>query len=351
MFNKNLKYYRLKKSMTKKELAEKVNLSPMAISNYENGNRKPDMEQLNKLARVLNVNISDFLAVRNDKVEFHHGDFRKNSTLSNTQQEYIREAVEEYCNRFMTIIEILGGEVLPSSPATGILQLSGDSEKDALNLRKHLNLAVDGPIDNLTEILENKGILIYSFEIKNDKFSGINGFVSGRPYIVINNNMSPERNRSTIAHELAHLMFEWPEEMQDKKIEDFATAISGAFLFSKTDAIRELGIRRTSVSKDMLLVAKEYGISMFLLIKRAHLIKIISDRVAKDFYIMASKAGWRKNEPTQIERERPALFEQLVYRAINENDISVQKGAELLKVPYDEIVSKCCFNEDFEWNM
>ncbi len=66
---------------------------------------------------------------------------------------------------------------------------------------------------------------------------------------------------------------------------------------------------------------------------------------------MASKAGWRKNEPTQIERERPALFEQLVYRAINENDISFQKGAELLKVPYDEIVSKCCFNEDFEWNV
>ncbi|KLU59275.1 hypothetical protein CEB3_c42610 [Peptococcaceae bacterium CEB3] len=347
MFSKNLKYYRLKNAMSKKELAEQVNVSSMAISNYENGKRKPDMELLKRMANVLGVRVSDFLAVRNNKLLFCHGEFRKNFALSVAQQEYVRESVEEYLNRFMTIVEILGGDVLPDAPVTNVLQLSCDSERDAELLRKHLNLAIDGPIDNLTEILENKGILVYICEINNDRFSGMNGLVNGRPYIVVNRNMSPERNRSTIAHELSHLMFKWPDNMADGKIEEIATAISGAFLFPKSDAIRELGIRRTIISiisKDILLVAQEYGISMYLLAKRAQLLGIISAGSAKEFYIAASSAGWRKNEPVRVEKEKPTLFEQLVYRAINENDISMQRGAELLKIRYDEIVSHCCFS-------
>lgn len=351
MFSKNLKYYRLKKAMSKKQLAEHINVSPMAISNYENGKRKPDMELLKQMANVLGVRVSDFLAIRNDKLVFCHGDFRKNSTFSDTLQEYVRESVEEYFNRFMTIIGILGEYVLPDSPTTSVLSLTGECEVDAYMLRKHLNLAVDGPIDNLIEILEDRGILVYICEIDNDKFSGMNGFINERPYIVVNKNMSPERNRSTIVHELSHLMFIWPDNMEDSNIEELATAISGAFLFPKTDAIRELGIHRTSISKDMLLVAQEYGISMFLLVKRAQLSGIVTASTAKDFYIAASKAGWRKDEPVRIAKEHPTLFEQLVYRAINENEISVQRGAELLKTPYDEIVSHCCFREDGRWNI
>ncbi len=345
MFSKNLKYYRLKNKMTMKELAEQIDMTSMAVSNYESGKRKPDMEVIKQMAKALGVRVSDFLAVRNQNLVFYHGEFRKNSKLSVSQQDYVRESVEEYFNRFMTIVEILGGEVLPDAPATTVLKLSNDSESDAQLLRQHLNLAIDGPIDNLTEILENKGILVYFCDIDNDKFSGMNGFVNDRPYIVVNNNMSPERNRSTIIHELSHLMFEWPDIIEDSRIEEVATAIGGAFLLPKTDAIRELGIRRTAVSKDMLLVAQEYGISMYMLVMRAQLSGIITTSTARDFYIAASSAGWRKNEPVRIKKESPILFEQLVYRAVNENEISIQRGAELLRTTYDEIVSHCYFSE------
>lgn len=345
MFSKNLKYYRLKKDMSKKELAEKVNISPMAISNYETGKRRPDMEILKKIANVLGVRVADFLAVRNEKLVFCHGEFRKSTTLSVAQQEFIRESVEEYFERFLSIVEILGGEVLPDAPVTHELNLSGDIERDAQSLRKHLCLAPEGPIGNLIELMENKGILVYMCKIANDQFSGLNGLVNGRPYIMINEDMSPERNRSTIVHELSHFMFKWPDDMDEKQVEKSVTSISGAFLIPRADAIRELGIRRTAVSKDMLLVAQEYGISMYMLVKRARLSGIISESVERQFYIDASKAGWRKNEPVRIEKENPILFEQLVYRAINENEISIQKAAELLKIQYNEIVTRCCFSE------
>ena len=339
MFSKNLKYYRLKNHLTKKALADKAHISAMAITNYENGSRQPSMAILSTLAEVLGVRISDFLAVRNERLIFQHAEFRKASSLSQMQQEFVKESVEEYLSRFMTVVEVLGGDVLPDAPACHALPLSGDNEKNAVELRKHLGFAPDGPIEDLIGKLENKGILVLECHIDNPKFSGMNGFVDGRPYIVLNPDMSAERNRSTAIHELAHLMFDWPDEMADKTIEEQATGIGGAFLFPRNDAIRELGIKRTAVTKDMIMVAKEYGISMMLLVTRARLCGILSEAAAKNFYITASRAGWRTSEPSRIDPEHPTLFKQLVYRAVNEEEISVQRGAELLQRPYTEILS------------
>lgn len=345
MFSQNLKYYRLKNNMKKKDLAEKVNVTPMTISYYESGKRKPSMDILKELAAVLGVRISDFLAVRNQNLVFSHGDFRKTSTLSKGQQEYVRESVEEYFSRFMTVVEILGGDVLPDTPACHVLALSTDDEENAKAMRRHLDLSAEGPVDDLIGRLEDKGILVYELQMDGSKFSCMNGFVSGRPYIAYNPEMSTERNRSTIAHELAHLMFVWPEDMEQSEIELKATSISGAFLFPSEDARRELGLRRRSISNDMTAVAAEYGISMMLLAKRAQVLEIVSDSAYKDFCIRASKMGWRNNEPSRIPVEKPRLFAQLVGRAVNEEDISLQRGAELLKVSYEQIVQLCCFSE------
>lgn len=129
----------------------------------------------------------------------------------------MRESVEEYFSRFYTAVELLGGEVLPEAPECHVLSLVGNIEDDANAMRKHLGIAEDGPVNDLITTLENKGILVYVCDIEGNKFSGMNGFVNDRPYIIINGRMSPERNRSTIAHELAYLVFAWPEHMDEKR--------------------------------------------------------------------------------------------------------------------------------------
>ena len=147
MFSKNLKYYRLKKGLTKKALADKANVSPMAITNYESGKRKPDMDTLKSLAEALEGRVSDFLVMRSETIKFSHGEFRKNLTLSQSQQEFVRESVEEYFDRFMTAVDILGGEVLPDAPSCHVLELSADDEGNAALLREHLGFSKDGPIE------------------------------------------------------------------------------------------------------------------------------------------------------------------------------------------------------------
>ena len=346
MFSKNLKYYRLKNNMSKSELASLVHVSPMSISHYESNKRRPDIKLIQELAKVLGVSVSDFLSKRNENLNFVHGEFRKGSKLSVRQQEYIRESVEEYMSRFFSIVEILGGEVLPKAPAGHGLKLSGDEEEDARHLREYLHISDAGPVGNLVELMENIGILVLFLDIENDAFSGMNGLVNDRPYIVINKKMLTERIRSTIVHEISHFIFQWPDDMAEKDIENRATAISGAFLLSKEDARRELGIRRSAITNDMLLICKEYGISMYMLVKRASISGIITDRTAKDFYIKAAGNGWKKHEPTRIEPEEPQLFSKLVFRAVCENEISVQKGAELLGSSYEYVENQCSAQGD-----
>ena len=341
MIGKNLKYYRLKNNMTMKELADLVHISPMAISHYEKEERKPDMPTIKNLAKALNVRVTDFLANRDSNLVFCHEEFRKNNKMSAKQQEYVREEVEEYFGRFYQTVNILGGEVLPAYPELHSLELSDSAEENASKMRAKLELSKDGPIGGLIEILEHKGILVYLCDIGNDDFSGMNGTVNGRPYIIINKKMNPQRIRSTIAHEMAHLMFKWPDNKSDKETENMADAISGAFLFPTSDMIRELGVRRSAVTNDMIEVCKEYGISMYMLVKRANDRGIINDYIAKNFYINANKAGWRKNEPPRAKDEEPRLFYQLVYRAVTENEITAQKGAELLHESYEKVVNDC----------
>lgn len=339
MLEKNLKYYRLMRYMSMKDLAKACDLTPMAISNYESGKRKPDMETIKKLADALGVYVADFLASRKGNLVFVHKEFRKHSSMSKTQQEYIQASVEEYFNRFFDAVDCLGGDPLPLPPVCHKLERSGDYEQDALKLRKSLGLQEEGPIDELVGILENKGILVLELEIENDRFSGINGFVNQYPYIAVNSSMRSERKRTTLLHELAHLMFIWDENVDN---ESEATAIAGATLIPQGDLLRELGIRRTRVTKDMTLVCKEYGVSMSLLITRASKVGIISDSLAKEFYSWANKVNLRKNEPLRVKtEEKPMLFNQLVYRAVNEEGVSIQRGAELLQIPVSEMEDFC----------
>ncbi len=336
MLGRNIFLYRLKKGLSKKELATATGIPLKDITRYEQNQRIPDLATTRKIANALGTNLAALMASVSDTHHFQHGEYRKNSNLTKKNQTLICASVEDYFNRFLSVSDILGQEVLRDAPLCHSIIPTMDPEKDAGKLREILGFSQEGPIPNLIDALENKGILIFQLNIENDRFSGMNGFVDSRPYIVINSNMTAERQRSTLVHEIAHLFFTIPEK-DDSVWEKHMTAVSGAFLFPEDDAINELGTKRTDVTSDMAMVAKEYGISLQMVAKRAQMLGILSDSAYKRFNIMLSQGGGRKNEPSRIEAEKTSLFKQLVLRAIGEEEISFSKGAELLQIPLTEM--------------
>ena len=51
----NIKNLRIKKGLTRQDLAKELNVSDSTISRYENNKREPNIEMLNKIAEILNV--------------------------------------------------------------------------------------------------------------------------------------------------------------------------------------------------------------------------------------------------------------------------------------------------------
>ncbi|HDM71002.1 MAG TPA: LexA family transcriptional regulator [Thermotogales bacterium] len=66
IFGKRLRLLRERNNMSQRELAEKLGLSTMAISNYELGKREPDVDTIMKLARIFNVSVAYLLGEVDD---------------------------------------------------------------------------------------------------------------------------------------------------------------------------------------------------------------------------------------------------------------------------------------------
>ncbi|PFY08596.1 helix-turn-helix domain-containing protein [Bacillus toyonensis] len=63
MIGENLRKLRKQNNLTMKELGKKLNLAESTISGYENGNRKPDYDTLNRFADFFEVS-TDYLLGR-----------------------------------------------------------------------------------------------------------------------------------------------------------------------------------------------------------------------------------------------------------------------------------------------
>ena len=65
-----LRVYRCRKHMSRKELAECINVTPATIGNYENDVTTPDIYRLMDLADALDVTVSMLMHGREDEQEF-----------------------------------------------------------------------------------------------------------------------------------------------------------------------------------------------------------------------------------------------------------------------------------------
>lgn len=341
MIGNNIKFYRLIKGLSQAKLATAVGVSKMAISNYETDKRIPDYNTLGKLSDTLGVPFSRLLANGDSGLIIKHGSFRKQSAMSKMRQQIIFETIDRHIAKIYEVVSFIGDFSLP--PVLSYERKPFNNYDSAGSyLRQTLNISSNGPVGNIIDILENHGFIICPINYDGRDFSGNSGFVNNRPYIAINITMPPERQRFTLIHELAHLVFVFKDEQNQEQLVD---SIAGAFLFPRDDVIRELGPKRRDIRGDLRNIQREYGISMASIIMRAFQTKVIN----KDTYMITMKwmsaNGLQKNENSKIPMEKTHLLEQLISRAVGEDEVSISKAAELLELPLLD-VRKLCYGAD-----
>jgi len=320
-----IKQARKANNMSLRNLAEKAEISAMAISKYERDLDTPSSGVLLRLAQALGVSI-DFL-FRPQTKSVHLQAYLKHAALGVKEQEAIRMRIQEWLERYLEVESFFPDEVrtisLPSYKIHSIEQV----EDVALALRENWNLGLD-PIGNLTQLFEDQGIkvgMVSGFE----HFDVGTFLADGVPVIVSKAELPGDRQRFNLGHELGHLILEVDKALDPESV---CHRFVGAFLVSAQAVRFELGSRRTTLDMNELYILKhKYGLSMQAWIFRARDLGIVSENTATRLFQRFRANSWHRREPGDgIPAEIPLRMKRLIYRALAEDLMSRSRAQELL---------------------
>ena len=335
IFGNRLRTARKMAGLSMNDLVKKMGriVTKQAISKYEAGKMKPASKILIQLASALDVKPEYFF--RNTKIEISKIHFRKRANLPAKIKESLKEKTIDFLERYIELENILGIQKKFKNPVkNSVINDIRDVEKASLEVRDKWKIGLS-PITNLLELLEENGIKI--FEVNNiDDFDGLSASLKNIHVIVINNSLPTDRIRFTAAHELAHILCEFPKESQKEKL---CHAFAGAFLLPKASLEKELMRKREHISLWELEEIKQiYGISIQAIVKRAQVLGIVSDFYFRNFQAMLNQKGWKKEEYVEYKgREAAKRFKQLLHYAISEEIITLSRGAELANIRLSEL--------------
>lgn len=328
--------------LTLRDLAADVGVSAQAISKYERNLDVPGSKVLIQLARALGVSVEFFLRPKSfSKIDVK---FRRHKSLSSKGKNTILSRVSDWLERYLEIEGILSedgsglGFELPLGFPREVKSFR-DVETAAEDLRGAWGFGM-GPIENLTDLLEAKGLKVVSMDadVKFDACTFQAEDDIAVIAIVARADAPGDRQRFSMAHELGHLMLR-ANGLDDEKA---AHCFAAAFLVPEAAARFELRGKRANLSiYELHLLKHKYGLSMQAWIYRAKDLGIISESKANALFRRFSLEGWRKKEPGDtIPNEIPRRFERLVMGAMADGLISEPRASEILGMPVKDFLSK-----------
>jgi Zn-dependent peptidase ImmA (M78 family)/DNA-binding XRE family transcriptional regulator len=351
---RNTRRIRLAKKLSRTKLAECSNLSLSAINNIENCKGKPRVNTLLAVSQALDVPLQElFLPVRVlEKVRFR-------SRASMKSRENLLAEISRRLDDLDYLEEILD-ERIPSKLRLIRGRASGIHPREAASYcREELGLASPEPVNDICSLLENAGIKLFTVTNSSEAFYGLSvAEEDGGPAIVVNvqERISIERRIFSAAHELGHLLlhldaYDVDDSAENKDEEREADLFAGHFLMTDEAFRKEWNDAAGLHWVDRVLKVKTiFRVSYKTVIARLLEHKAVDRSVWMKFTI-AYKNRFNRNLPFKEEPRGLASepfgiapfdffedrFSRLVRRAVEEEKISLSRGAEMLRISVDEM--------------
>jgi Zn-dependent peptidase ImmA (M78 family)/DNA-binding XRE family transcriptional regulator len=319
-------------------------VSAQAIGKYERDEMMPSSTVLLALAKALHVSPEFLLSQR--EIELAGVDFRKAPHAGAREERAVEAAVLDRVERYLELEELLPEASLnweaPTDPEFSIERVE-EAEQAAEALRRLWNLGID-PIPFMAELLEDKGVKVIALDLP-ENVSGSKAYVQRPnrdpvPVIVVNQGHNGERQRFSLAHELAHLVLRF-SGMNDVEQEKAADRFAGSFLVAKDMLLQLIGAHRTSISiGELAELKKVFKVSIASLVVRCSQLGVLAKAVYGRLWAQVRDLGWNSqasNEPNALPAEKPQRMERLCLRAVAEVAISEARAAELLGISVREL--------------
>lgn len=326
------------RGLTQKQLAEALGVKQATISKIENGSLNVSEDILSALQETLSYPVK-FFTDDNNIYPLPLRFYRKHKTLSNSLLNVIKANLNL---RRIQIQKLLSSIELPESNLIYLDVEDVGSAKEIANVVREKWRVPRGPIKNLTELIEDNGIIIVHVDIETAKFSGVTISTDNNSHIIfINGNMSGDRMRFTLAHELGHIIMH--SNSFSELIEDEANQFASEFLMPSEDIKNQF----FKLNLEKLANLKRFWkVSMQALLKRAEHLGKITERYSRYLWMQMGKFGYRTTEPIEIEREKPTLLQEIIRVHLDELDYTLDEVSNLTYCLKHEFVHLYLENED-----
>lgn len=336
------------RGLTQTSLAKLLNLSQAQVSKFEQGLKSVDNELLNKLSKTLDYPVKFFL--QNHRIYVPGIGFDRNrKSLGVNKRKMIDANVNiqrMHVQNLLSAVELVS-EKIPRLDEFANEFTPQEPELVARAVREFYKLP-RGPIENLTKTLENAGIFIIHTDFDTSKQDGMTFQAPEVPAIIfLNNNLSPDRLRFTVAHELGHIVM---HEMPTQESEEQADRFASEFLLP-SDQIKDdflnSNIRKMQLYKLQNLKNK-WGVSFQTLIRKALDLKMITAKQRQHFYVQMSRSGYSRNyEPDcGLQKERPYLFRNLIALYRQELEYSLTDLSKIMNLNEQEMIKLYSINDE-----
>lgn len=318
------------RGMTQSELAERSGVPQGTISKAEHGLATLSDERLGALAAALGFPLDVFRW--DDEVygfgssSFYH---RKQKSLPQTR---LREIQATFNLHRMRARRLSHGLDITARHRFEPLDIDdyGTPEEAARAVRAMWSVPM-GPLKDVCRLIENAGGVVVRTDLDTPKISAISQWVPGERPIFVTNTANPaDRERFTLAHEIAHvLLHATPREEQEAEADRFASEL----LMPAADIAPQLagGIDLARAAH----LKPYWRVAMSALIRRTKDLGYITDGRYKSLSVQMSQKGWRTREPVQIERDRPRFLDQVIDARLA-SGYTVEELAEVAGLTADE---------------
>ncbi len=311
-----------------KDFANKLGISRQAVFKFETGQSEPKGETFQNIVELVNQNVSFFY--KNPPRDTTSPIFWRSLKRLDKDE---RTRVEKKIDFGSDVVSLIDKYIelpdvdLPKINNFNYESTDGDEiEKIADKVREVWGLG-QGPIDNLVNVLESKGIIIVSGKVNSLDMDALSAWRFGRPILFISAEKKiAVRSRFNLAHELGHLILHRGFTVNEKNInnvEKQAHRFASAFLLPRNSFGKEVFF---SSLDHFVTLKKRWKVSISAMNYRCGDLKIFTPNQVSYIWRQMRSRDWWGAEPLdkELEEEKPTVLNTALELILREEIQSAQ---------------------------
>ncbi|TCT37277.1 Zn-dependent peptidase ImmA (M78 family) [Martelella mediterranea] len=319
---------RQRRALTKKSLASALSVAPRAVTGWEADEYPPDPEKVAAISRVLGFPTSFFELDDTSKTPEGAVSFRSLTKKTAGQ----RDAALSMCDIAKDVTDWINDRFDVPKPVLPDMRDEAPYIAASL-LRQEWGLG-NKPIKNLLHLLEAKGVRVFSLAENCREIDACSFWSNNVPFVLLNTDMSSERMRFDMAHELGHLVLHKHAAPMGRLAENEANAFASELLMPEQSVRAN---RASNWSIPVLVQRKKiWNVSVSALAYRVHQLGLMSEWHFKSLNIEMRRRGYKTSEPESSPREQSKVLE-IVLQRLRELGMPLKFAANQMALPESEL--------------